>query len=198
MTCGSLPDTSDMASFETNVRGLVGWDIRVSLENEDGTRLDSLFFKIFILLSSPPSTPSPWYNPPPRFFSFFLHKNPERQKLPATPEILFVLVISQIGCVHGDLVNTADPLAHSVAYYALRFSTRSITHKTAGHLSSFLPPSTTHLPFQEPYFSQPAMGGDNKGRSSPRVVCCAIPILKAAGKVLIVSSRKRSDHWVCK
>jgi len=40
------------------------------------------------------------------------------------------------------------------------------------------------------------MGGDNKGRSSPRVVCCAIPILKAAGKVLIVSSRKRSDHWV--
>lgn len=40
------------------------------------------------------------------------------------------------------------------------------------------------------------MGGDNKGRSSPRVVCCAIPISKAAGKVLIVSSRKRSDHWV--
>jgi len=27
-------------------------------------------------------------------------------------------------------------------------------------------------------------------------VCCAIPILKASGKVLIVSSRKRSDHWV--
>jgi len=38
--------------------------------------------------------------------------------------------------------------------------------------------------------------GDNKGRSTPRVVCCAIPISRAAGKVLIVSSRKRSDHWV--
>ncbi|KAF5340916.1 hypothetical protein D9758_012182 [Tetrapyrgos nigripes] len=35
-----------------------------------------------------------------------------------------------------------------------------------------------------------------KGRTSPRVVCCAIPIARAAGKVLVVTSRKRPDNWV--
>ncbi|ESK93963.1 nudix family protein [Moniliophthora roreri MCA 2997] len=35
-----------------------------------------------------------------------------------------------------------------------------------------------------------------KGRSVPRVVCCAIPIARAAGKVLVVTSRKRPDSWV--
>jgi len=35
-----------------------------------------------------------------------------------------------------------------------------------------------------------------KGRSVPRVVCCAIPIARAAGKVLIVTSRKRPESWV--
>ena len=41
-----------------------------------------------------------------------------------------------------------------------------------------------------------AMG--SKGRSAPRVVCCAIPISRAAGKVLVITSRKRPNHWVCK
>ena len=41
-----------------------------------------------------------------------------------------------------------------------------------------------------------AMG--TKGRSTPRVVCCAIPISKSTGKVLVVQSRKRKDRWVCK
>ncbi|KAK7691078.1 hypothetical protein QCA50_006181 [Cerrena zonata] len=36
----------------------------------------------------------------------------------------------------------------------------------------------------------------NKGRSTPRVVCCAIPIARSAGKVLLVTSRKRKDSWV--
>jgi len=35
-----------------------------------------------------------------------------------------------------------------------------------------------------------------KGRSTPRVVCCAIPIARAAGKVLVITSRKRPNHWV--
>jgi len=35
-----------------------------------------------------------------------------------------------------------------------------------------------------------------KNRASPRIVCCAIPIARAAGKVLVVSSRKRPDIWV--
>ncbi|KAF7374683.1 Zinc/iron permease [Mycena sanguinolenta] len=35
-----------------------------------------------------------------------------------------------------------------------------------------------------------------KGRSTPRVVCCAIPIARAAGKVLLITSRKRPDNWV--
>jgi len=35
-----------------------------------------------------------------------------------------------------------------------------------------------------------------KGRSTPRVVCCAIPIARAAGKVLVVTSRKRPNFWV--
>lgn len=30
----------------------------------------------------------------------------------------------------------------------------------------------------------------------PRIVCCAIPILRASAKVLLITSRKRSDHWV--
>ncbi|KAL1740534.1 hypothetical protein HDZ31DRAFT_15185, partial [Schizophyllum fasciatum] len=36
----------------------------------------------------------------------------------------------------------------------------------------------------------------SKGRSTPRVVCCAIPIARAAGKVLVITSRKRPHHWV--
>ncbi|TFY78080.1 hypothetical protein EWM64_g5928 [Hericium alpestre] len=36
----------------------------------------------------------------------------------------------------------------------------------------------------------------NKGRSQPRVVCCAIPIARAAGKVLVITSRKRPNYWV--
>ncbi|KAF9450076.1 hypothetical protein P691DRAFT_798609 [Macrolepiota fuliginosa MF-IS2] len=35
-----------------------------------------------------------------------------------------------------------------------------------------------------------------KGRATPRVVCCAIPIARNAGKVLVVTSRKRPDRWV--
>jgi len=35
-----------------------------------------------------------------------------------------------------------------------------------------------------------------KGRSQPRVVCCAIPIARAAGKVLVITSRKRPNYWV--
>ncbi|KAF8627070.1 hypothetical protein AX17_006409 [Amanita inopinata Kibby_2008] len=35
-----------------------------------------------------------------------------------------------------------------------------------------------------------------KGRSAPRIVCCAIPILRTAGKVLVVTSRKRPNNWV--
>lgn len=35
-----------------------------------------------------------------------------------------------------------------------------------------------------------------KGRSVPRIVCCAIPISRAAGKILIVTSRKRPNIWV--
>lgn len=36
-----------------------------------------------------------------------------------------------------------------------------------------------------------------KGRATPRVVCCAIPIARAAQKVLVVTSRKRPESWVC-
>ncbi|KAH7884421.1 NUDIX hydrolase domain-like protein [Phlebopus sp. FC_14] len=35
-----------------------------------------------------------------------------------------------------------------------------------------------------------------KGREVPRVVCCAIPITSTAGKVLVITSRKRQDVWV--
>jgi hypothetical protein len=36
-----------------------------------------------------------------------------------------------------------------------------------------------------------------KGRSTPRIVCCAIPIARASGKVLVITSRKRPEKWVC-
>jgi diphosphoinositol-polyphosphate diphosphatase len=35
-----------------------------------------------------------------------------------------------------------------------------------------------------------------KGRVSPRIVCVAIPIARSAGKVLVITSRKRQDQWV--
>ncbi|KAG9039368.1 hypothetical protein FRB95_010656 [Tulasnella sp. JGI-2019a] len=34
-------------------------------------------------------------------------------------------------------------------------------------------------------------------RATPRVVSVAIPIFRAGGKILLVTSRKRSDKWVC-
>lgn len=37
----------------------------------------------------------------------------------------------------------------------------------------------------------------NKGRAQPRVVCCAIPIARSSGQVLLVTSRKRPSSWVC-
>jgi len=37
-----------------------------------------------------------------------------------------------------------------------------------------------------------------KGREVPRVVCCAIPLASSSGKVLVITSRKRQDLWVCK
>lgn len=30
----------------------------------------------------------------------------------------------------------------------------------------------------------------------PRVVCCAIPIARSAGKVLVITSRKRNGNWL--
>lgn len=36
------------------------------------------------------------------------------------------------------------------------------------------------------------------GDSRPRTVCCAIPIARTSGKVLLVTSRKRPHLWVCK
>lgn len=41
------------------------------------------------------------------------------------------------------------------------------------------------------------MSSNNKGRSTPRVVCCAIPIARSANKVLLITSRKRPNSWVC-
>ena len=37
----------------------------------------------------------------------------------------------------------------------------------------------------------------NKGRAQPRVVCCAIPIARSSGQVLLVTSRKQPSSWVC-
>lgn len=42
----------------------------------------------------------------------------------------------------------------------------------------------------------PAMSTTKK-RSIPRIVCCAIPIARASGKVLVITSRKHSENWVC-
>lgn len=55
-------------------------------------------------------------------------------------------------------------------------------------------PAQTSAPTYSSFFIPPM---SNKGRSTPRVVCCAIPISRAAGKVLLVTSRKRKDYWVC-
>lgn len=54
--------------------------------------------------------------------------------------------------------------------------------------------SSTHM-IPHTLYTNRSMG--TKGRATPRVVCCAIPISRAAGKVLVVTSRKRPHHWVC-
>ena len=41
------------------------------------------------------------------------------------------------------------------------------------------------------------MSSNTKGRTTPRVVCCAIPIARSANKVLLITSRKRPNSWVC-
>ncbi len=56
----------------------------------------------------------------------------------------------------------------------------------------------TFLPqFSTSFFRSTTVAMGTKGRSTPRIVCCAIPIARAAGKVLVVTSRKRPDNWVC-
>lgn len=54
---------------------------------------------------------------------------------------------------------------------------------------------TTHYDSQFSNSPPDIMGKSDAPR--PRVVCCAIPVAKAAGKVLVVSSRKHQDRWVC-
>jgi diphosphoinositol-polyphosphate diphosphatase len=34
------------------------------------------------------------------------------------------------------------------------------------------------------------------GAARPRVVCCALPLLRSSAKVLVISSRKRDGKWV--
>ncbi|EJD06954.1 uncharacterized protein FOMMEDRAFT_77016 [Fomitiporia mediterranea MF3/22] len=36
----------------------------------------------------------------------------------------------------------------------------------------------------------------SKNRTTPRVVCCAIPIWRPSGKVLVITRRKHADSWV--
>lgn len=36
-----------------------------------------------------------------------------------------------------------------------------------------------------------------KERSTPRTVCCAIPIARGARQVLLITSRSRPEMWVC-
>lgn len=43
--------------------------------------------------------------------------------------------------------------------------------------------------------NHPSMG--KKDAVRPRVVCCAIPVARATGKILLITSRKRPDSWVC-
>ncbi|GJJ08233.1 hypothetical protein Clacol_002442 [Clathrus columnatus] len=54
-----------------------------------------------------------------------------------------------------------------------------------GRSSSITRPTTT---------TSHIMGKSDTPR--PRIVCCAIPVARAAGKVLVVSSRKHQDRWV--
>jgi hypothetical protein len=128
--------------------------------------------------------------PPPVFLIFYSVNGKTTRSL---RRYCLLLVISQIGYVYGYLVNSAEPV---LVACQIRRTLFYKNHHPQNHRPPLFssPLSTTHH-LHKPFS---AMGGDNKGRSSPRVVCCAIPILKAAGKVLIVSSRKRSDHWVCK
>jgi hypothetical protein len=60
------------------------------------------------------------------------------------------------------------------------------------HYHLFLPPNPSSTKTPTPFIVM-----STKGRSTPRVVCCAIPIARAAGKVLVITSRKRPNHWVC-
>lgn len=80
---------------------------------------------------------------------------------------------------------------------------RSSSHSSFNH--SHPQPLSTRgrvlCPYSQLLHSTPlamSSSSNNKGRSTPRVVCCAIPISRTAGKVLVITSRKRPDNWVCK
>lgn len=73
--------------------------------------------------------------------------------------------------------------------------TTIVEERILNHPSLSLSANSSFIPKLLYPNSYHAMG--NKGRATPRVVCCAIPISKAAGKVLVVTSRKRQDRWVC-
>lgn len=88
--------------------------------------------------------------------------------------------------------------SHYYSETSVRLITSSSTHLAAHHRLQFfccrnLPLNTHHPPLRP--FTYLIMS--NKGRSTPRIVCCAIPIARAAGKVLLITSRKRPNSWVC-
>jgi hypothetical protein len=79
--------------------------------------------------------------------------------------------------------------SHSLYYN----HTRDPRLQVLAWISPIIPPTILHVTTTPT--SATAMGAGTKGRSSPRVVCCAIPT--AGSKVLLVTSRKRPDNWVC-
>ena len=69
------------------------------------------------------------------------------------------------------------------------FNSMQLSNSPSNPQLLFSNQGTLRLPIHYP------MG--SKGRSVPRVVCCAIPIARAAGKVLVVTSRKQPNNWLC-
>ncbi|KAF5372779.1 hypothetical protein D9615_010115 [Tricholomella constricta] len=108
------------------------------------------------------------------------------------------------------LKSASVSFAPSASSRPIAFTRRPLIKRQFHPFSFHIPPPVTlgpHVylpecprslhPFTDLHSRQPpqsfTMG--TKGRSVPRIVCCAIPIARAAGKILVVTSRKRPDSW---
>jgi hypothetical protein len=126
-----------------------------------------------------------------------IQRNPRRFGQPSTG--LSNLLEFSVSCIFP-LFRQTTPGGIRILFGRLPGSKRGSTSSspsTHEGLVNFVPLQIHLLPLRI-FTNLPSFFAmSTKGRVNPRIVCCAIPIARAAGKVLVITSRKRQDQWVC-